>query len=397
MILNSIKNYLDFNVVNPSVKYLSLVAFFTGIILSYFYTVLVIIQKYAGYSEFTIGVVASFGPLGLIFSGFFTTKLLKKFGFYKIIFIATSMQGFCIAIMLEFLNPFNLAFWFFILGMMGGLTWMTMDTWVNVVSNNSNRGKSIGIYNSSVTTGLAMGPLIVGLFGISDRGPLAICMLLIFLKIGFLISIKKYVNQVSIPDQSTKMKFSIIFISPFIFLAIFFAGIEDSAFLSLFPAFMINDFFSEKQIGIYIFVGGIFGVLCQPFVGALSDHFNKRLLVFTLLLAHVSWLILLKFSNSNEILIIIALMISGFASTSLYTVTLAYLGERINVSDIAFATSLFIIIYEIGEYIGPIIVGFNMNFFGNAGFTNTLLIFAFFSIIFGIFRSLFHKNEHSNY
>ena len=60
MILNSIKNYLDFNVVNPSVKYLSLVAFFTGIILSYFYTVLVIIQKYAGYSEFTIGVVASF-------------------------------------------------------------------------------------------------------------------------------------------------------------------------------------------------------------------------------------------------------------------------------------------------------------------------------------------------
>ena len=391
MILNSIKNYLDFNVVNPSVKYLSLVAFFTGIILSYFYTVLVIIQKYAGYSEFTIGVVASFGPLGLIFSGFFTTKLLKKFGFYKIIFIATSIQGCCIAIMLEFLNPINLAFWFFILGMMGGLTWMTMDTWVNVVSNNSNRGKSIGIYNSSVTTGLAMGPLIVGLFGISDRGPLIICLLLIFFKIGVLISIKKYVNQVSIPDQSTKMKFSIIFISPFIFLAIFFAGIEDSAFLSLFPAFMINDFFSEKQIGIYIFVGGIFGVLCQPFVGALSDHFNKRLLVFALLLAHVSWLILLKFSNSNEILIIIALMISGFASTSLYTVTLAYLGERINVSDIAFATSLFIIIYEIGEYIGPIIVGFNMNFFGNAGFTNTLLIFAFFSIIFGIFRSLFHK------
>ena len=391
MILNSIKNYLDFNVVNPSVKYLSLVAFFTGIILSYFYTVLVIIQKYAGYSEFTIGVVASFGPLGLIFSGFFTTKLLKKFGFYKIIFIATSIQGFCIAIMLEFLNPINLAFWFFILGMMGGLTWMTMDTWVNVVSNNSNRGKSIGIYNSSVTTGLAMGPLIVGLFGISDRGPLIICLILIFLKIGVLISIKKYVNQVSIPDQSTKMKFSIIFISPFIFLAIFFAGIEDSAFLSLFPAFMINDFFSEKQIGIYIFVGGIFGVLCQPFVGALSDHFNKRLLVFALLLAHVSWLILLKFSNSNEILIILALMISGFASTSLYTVTLAYLGERINVSDIAFATSLFIIIYEIGEYIGPIIVGFNMNYFGNAGFTNTLLIFAFFSIIFGIFRSLFYN------
>ncbi len=50
MILNSLKNYLDFNIVNSSIKYLSLVAFCTGIIISYFYTVLVILQKYAGYS-----------------------------------------------------------------------------------------------------------------------------------------------------------------------------------------------------------------------------------------------------------------------------------------------------------------------------------------------------------
>jgi hypothetical protein len=32
-----------------------------------------------------------------------------------------------------------------------------------------------------------------------------------------------------------------------------------------------------------------------------------------------------------------------------------------------------------------------MNIFGNTGFTNTLLSFAFFSIIFGIIRSLFYK------
>ena len=32
---------------------------------------------------------------------------------------------------------------------------------------------------------------------------------------------------------------------------------------------------------IYIFIGGIFGVLCQPFVGALSDNFNKRLIPST--------------------------------------------------------------------------------------------------------------------
>ena len=105
MILNSLKNYLDFNIVNSSIKYLSLVAFCTGIIISYFYTVLVILQKYAGYSEFLIGSIASFGPLGLILSGFFVTKLLKKFGFYKIIFISAITQGLCIILMLELFHP----------------------------------------------------------------------------------------------------------------------------------------------------------------------------------------------------------------------------------------------------------------------------------------------------
>ena len=393
MILNSLKNYLDFNIVNSSIKYLSLVAFCTGIIISYFYTVLVILQKYAGYSEFLIGSIASFGPLGLIFSGFFVTKLLKKFGFYKIIFISAVTQGLCIILMLEFFHPINLSMCFFIFGIMGGLTWMTMDTWVNIVSNNSNRGKSIGIYNSSVTTGLALGPLIVGVMGTSSRIPLTVCMILVGFKIISLISIKKYVNQVIIPEQSSKMKFSILAISPFVFFAIFCAGIEDSSFLALFPAFMINDFFTDKQIGLYIFIGGLFGVLCQPFIGALSDNFNKRIIIFLLLFSHICWLMLLNYSNSNPYLIIFALMISGFASTSLYTVTLAYLGERINVTDIAFATSLFIIIYELGEYLGPIIVGFNMSIYGNSGFIYTLSSFVIVCIIFGIIRSLFKKNE----
>ncbi len=391
MILNSIKNYLDFKNVSPSVKFLSLVGFCTGLLLSYFYTVLVILQKFSGYSEFVIGVVCSFGPLGLIFAGFFATKLLKRFGFYSVILFSTVINGICIISMIAFINPINLSICFFIGGMMGGLTWMTMDTWANVVSDDSNRGKSIGIYNSSVTTGLAMGPLIVGIFGTTGRIPLIVSILLIIFKITAIVSIKRFVKQVLFPFQSSKMKFSILGISPFVFLAIFYAGIEDSAFISLFPAFMINDLFSDKQIGIYIFIGGIFGVLCQPFVGALSDIINKRLIIFGLLLAHITWLTLLKLSNSNEVVIIMALMISGFASTSLYTVTLAYLGERINVTDIAFATSLFIIIYEVGEYLGPIIVGFNMNIFGNTGFTNTLLCFAFFSIIFGIIRTLFYK------
>ena len=41
--------------------------------------------------------------------------------------------------------------------------------------------------------------------------------------------------------------------APFVFVAIFVGGINDSTFGALFPAFMINEFFSDKQIGFYYF------------------------------------------------------------------------------------------------------------------------------------------------
>jgi hypothetical protein len=66
---SAIKNYADFSTVNSSIKYLSVVAFFTGVVLGYFFTIIVILQKYAGYYEFTIGIVASCFSFGLMSAG----------------------------------------------------------------------------------------------------------------------------------------------------------------------------------------------------------------------------------------------------------------------------------------------------------------------------------------
>ena len=55
--------------------------------------------------------------------------------------------------------------------------------------------------------------------------------------------------------------------------------------------------------------------------------------------------------------------------------------------QIAIVNSVFIIIYEFGEFIGPISVGLVMDQTGNEGFIYSLLIFTSFSIIIGFIRS----------
>ena len=389
--LSYIKNYVDFKSINSSIKYLSISAFFTGIALGYFFTVIVITLKLKGYNESTIGIISASFSLGLVIAGFFVSKILSNLGLYKMLLVSVSIQTVCVVAMFIYFIPINLVLGHFIMGIMGGMNWMTMDTWANIVSSNKNRGKAIGLYNSSISIGFAIGPLLVAIFGTQGFFPIILCILLMLIRIPAMQIIKKHINNVTIPEQVNKINFSFLRIAPFIFLAIFISGINDSSFGALFPAFMINEFFSDRSIGLYFFIGAFGGVISQPFVGALADKVNKRKFLFLLLICHIIWPWLLFNFISTTSIVVLSVTIWGFASVSLYTVALAYLGERVSIKEISVATSLFIIIYEGGEFFGPIIVGLSMNKYGNPGFIYSILLITILSLILGIIRSFLKK------
>ena len=78
--LSKISDYVDFKSINSSVKYLSISALFTGIALGYFFTLIVILAKYRGYTEGTIGIIAACFSLGLMSGGFIVSNILDKIG-----------------------------------------------------------------------------------------------------------------------------------------------------------------------------------------------------------------------------------------------------------------------------------------------------------------------------
>ena len=74
----SIINYLDFKSINASVKYLAISAFFTGIGLGYFFTLIVILLKHNYYSDSTIGIIAACFSFGLMSAGLVVSKVLAS-------------------------------------------------------------------------------------------------------------------------------------------------------------------------------------------------------------------------------------------------------------------------------------------------------------------------------
>jgi len=389
--MNKVLNYLDFKSIDISVRYLSISAFFTGIGLGYFFTLIVILLKHNNYSESTIGIIAAFFSFGLMLAGFVVSKILDKFGLYQTMLYSISIQTLMMIMIFIFFHPIVMAIGHLIMGILGGIMWMTMDTWVNIVSNNNNRGKAIAFYNLSITFGFAIGPLLISFFGTIGVFPIILGIVLMIIRTPVIIYIKDYVNSVKIPKKEKNINFSLLKVAPFIFLAIFVSGIDDSSFAVLFPAYMINFLFTDRFIGFLLFFSLIFGILSQPFVGALTDKMNKRKLIFILLILHCIWPFLLHNYYETMFFLLLSVAIWGIASTSLYTVALAYLGERYQTKELILATSVFIIIYESGEFFGPATIGYMMDIFGNSGFVYSIFISTIIVFIIGLIRTYYIK------
>ena len=197
--LAKIINYVDFRSINSSVKYLSISALFTGIALGFFFTLVVIVAKHKGFSEGIIGIIAGSFSLGLMSAGFIVSLILDKIGLYRTMLFAISIQTLSVIIMFIFFNPINLIINHFIMGIFGGMIWMTMDTWVNLVSDNKNRGKAIAFYNSAISFGFAIGPLFIGFFGSKGTIPFIVAIILMIIRTPVMMLIKKQVNNVKIP------------------------------------------------------------------------------------------------------------------------------------------------------------------------------------------------------
>ena len=117
--LAKIINYVDFRSINSSVKYLSISALFTGIALGFFFTLVVIVAKYKGFSEGIIGIIAGSFSLGLMSAGFIVSLILDKIGLYRTMLFAISIQTISVIIMFIFFNPINLIINHFIMGIFG--------------------------------------------------------------------------------------------------------------------------------------------------------------------------------------------------------------------------------------------------------------------------------------
>ena len=364
---------------------LFLCALIIGIKLGTLIPLLSLILESRGYSNTEIGLNVVAQPLAVILFVRITPIIIHKIGLARSIVIA---QIFTILLYFTFPIFESLTAWFiirFLIGFAGALAWNAFDTWMLSMADDSNRGKIVTIYNTVFVIGFAIGPMVISLTGIEGWFPFVVIAVLSFLAIIPLITIK--IDDPKLPEKKSLPVFAAIIAAPTIFGAAILCGLDDVMFVSFFPIFMIKSNFSQDLALQYVTITLVGGVICQPIVGVLLDKVNKRLLMnIAVLITFICPIIFAIFINNFYIMAISCFMWGGAAS-GIFAISLTMLGERYSASQVAGATAILVMVFEVGSLTGPLIGGRVMDIVGPMGFIYTITSFTFIFLVISIYRT----------
>ena len=364
---------------------LFLCALIIGIKLGTLIPLLSLILESRGYSNTEIGLNVVAQPLAVILFVRITPIIIHKIGLARSIVIA---QIFTILLYFTFPIFESLTAWFiirFLIGFAGALAWNAFDTWMLSMADDSNRGKIVTIYNTVFVIGFAIGPMVISLTGIEGWLPFMVIAGLSFLAIIPLTTIK--IDDPKLPEKKSLPVFAAIIAAPTIFGAAILCGLDDVMFVSFFPIFMIKSNFSQDLALQYVTITLVGGVICQPIVGVLLDKVNKRLLMnLAVLITFICPVIFALFINNFYVMAISCFMWGGAAS-GIFAISLTMLGERYSASQVAGATAILVMVFEVGSLTGPLIGGKVMDIVGPMGFIYTITSFTFIFLVISIYRT----------
>lgn len=314
--------------------------------------VTVMLLEQAGASSLITGSTTTVGYLSIIIFSRYTGRLIDRLGVKKVL-----LAG----LIIWMLGAAAHIFWFiypllypikFIMGIGGTFIFVSTEVMINHYSNDSNRGKNIGLYVVLLSAGVAVGTLLIWTINIADWVPFVIGAMIMFVVLIFEYFILDDVRIKSSDDIPEKMPFSRM---PVIgLLAGIVYGLFESSIIVALPMYGLRNLFRTDQVSIFLASFVIGGIVLLYVIGSIADKLSKhRLLLYISSLLAV--LFLIPVAIKEFVTLIMTFFIMGGIVPAFYTVGLNYTVEQVDKRYMAQANGIFVMMYGIGTIAGPLI------------------------------------------
>ncbi|MDP6817989.1 MAG: MFS transporter [Alphaproteobacteria bacterium] len=326
-----------------------------GLTFGYSLPLLAIIMEKAQIGSTVIGLSAASESAAILFFGPFVPRFIGTLGLRNAMFVAILIGTLALGA-LAFFDPRYV--WFPLRFILGGAVFVCLiitDIWVTQGTSKERRGRMIAIYGTSITGGLAAGPLLVPLIGSDGTLPIFLGAAMLA---GAAIPLVLAYGPAPAMEQTGKLRpRALLLAAPLLVAGVFAFGIVDSSALSLLPVFGLHLGMAEEAsvLLVTLLVAGSIGL--QLPIGYLSDHWERHHVLQLCAVAGAGAAIAFPFTLGTDWAMWISLFVLGGAISGLYTVSLAILGDRYRGGELAAAVSLIAMIFAVGSTLGPVISG----------------------------------------
>lgn len=316
---------------------------------SFFMTFITLQLKQQLVTDSEIGVIHASYYAGMLISSLSATRMIQTVGHIRVIaafcgvtVTATLLQSFSY-------DPLLWACCRFFAGYSLGAFYIGTQSWVSATSDASNRGFALAIYTLVLYAAQAASQEFLFFLPGEAHGPFILSALIVGLAGVPALLLPRHAPSASFARTVNFRYF--LKIVPFGSCTALISGLVLSALYSFGPAFaLVNGVSAPRFMGSLI----LGGVCLQWPIGKLSDRFNRRKVLYTIIiLSLMPVLYLLNAPSSHWSLYVAVFFVGGFL-VSLYPVGVSMVYDYVKQDELLPSTSAVLFAYGIGSVLGPL-------------------------------------------
>lgn len=357
----------------------------------------------AGYNVPTsvIGVILAIEYLSVFGISLYLPSLMRWMSLRGALEISTLFRLPALVVLGYVIDVPAWALWVFVHGIGNFLFGVLLQTWINSIPFERTRGLNMGLFGTSISLGLACGPLLLGLsshFGAAldgvslqvDQWMAAVGYvrpesvqtvvrhgLLISAAVSTLAVLPILVGRFLIPRFQIDRRgglLQVIRLSPAVMWAVMLCGFCILGLQSFITVYGLRSGLSLLDASYLLTAFMLGSILLEMPIASVSDWFDRRYVMIVLVLLSLVAAVYLPIAIYYRWMAWGLLFLWGGMMGALFSICLAMLAERFQDDALVRANAAFSLMDNLGGLIGVLVMGVAMDIFGEDGFPYAIML-----------------------
>ncbi len=311
-----------------------------------------------GLSESLIGANAAMHAVGVLVMAFLLPRIGARWGLRRSITGALAL-----AALLLCLFPMMPLVWLWfplrvVLGAASEVLFVLSETWLNALTSEGSRARTMGAYTAALSIGFALGPVILSLVGSDGFTAYGVGAALVAAAALFVALARIAAPDFEKPEHGNPVRY--MRLAPVAMGATALNAAIETAGLTFLTLYAMSLGWGEAE-ATQLMACMMFGaIVLQVPIGWLGDRMDRERLIVALAVVSALGAAIWPFVLASPVMTYALLFVWGGVFVGIYTITIAILGDRYHDSELVSVYALLSIAWGVGALLGPLVGGLAM-------------------------------------